>query len=298
MANFKLLDGKLVARHSNEQTQKLADNLKKQGVTPGLAVVLVGDDPASAIYVKRKGQMCEKLGFRSETIRLSAETTQDELLNLVQKLNADKSYHGILVQMPLPKQIDPRVVIDNIAYIKDVDCFHPHNVGLLAIGEPYMLPCTPAGILEILKYYNISAQGKHVVVLGRSNIVGKPMANLLVQKNKYANATVTVCHSRTHDIASHTRQADILVAAIGQAEFVNKDMVKKGCVVVDVGMNRVDAPETEKGYRLCGDVLFEEVAPVCEAITPVPGGVGPMTIAMLMRNTVNAAAAQNNITLG
>jgi len=298
MANFKLLDGKLVAKHSNEQTQKLVDNLKKQGVTPGLVVVLVGDDPASAIYVKRKGQMCEKLGFRSETIRLSAETTQDELLNLVKKLNADKNYHGILVQMPLPKQIDPRVVIDNIAYIKDVDCFHPHNVGLLAIGEPYMLPCTPAGILEILKYYDISAQGKHVVVLGRSNIVGKPMANLLVQKNKYANATVTVCHSRTHDIASHTRQADILVAAIGQAEFVKKDMVKEGCVVVDVGMNRVDAPDTEKGYRLCGDVLFEEVALVCEAITPVPGGVGPMTIAMLMRNTVNAAAAQNNINLG
>ncbi|MEJ2544300.1 MAG: tetrahydrofolate dehydrogenase/cyclohydrolase catalytic domain-containing protein, partial [Calditrichaceae bacterium] len=265
-------------------------------VTPKLTVVIVGDDPASHVYVRNKGRACERLGIASDTIALPADTTESSLLDLINKLNSDESNHGILVQSPMPKQINEEHIILAIDPKKDVDCFHPHNVGLLVSGNPYMQPCTPAGIVEILKYYEISPEGKHVVIMGRSNIVGKPMANLLVQKKQFANATVTVVHSRTKNIGEYTKQADILIAAIGQPHFVTEDMVKETAAIVDVGMNRIDA-DNEKGYALVGDVKYDEVFDKVSAITPVPGGVGPMTIAMLMENTITAAAQQSGITL-
>ncbi len=296
MSETTILRSKPVVEALTEKHKVLVDQLKSKSIIPKLTVVIVGDDPASHVYVRNKGQACENLGIASDTIALPANTPENVLLDLIAKLNADESNHGILVQSPLPKQINEDNVILAINPKKDVDCFHPHNVGLLVSGNPYMQPCTPAGIIEILKYYEISPEGKHVVVMGRSNIVGKPMANLLVQKKKFANATVTVVHSRTKNIGEYTKQADILIAAIGQPHFVTKDMVKENAVVVDVGMNRIDA-DNDKGYALVGDVKYDEVFDKVCAITPVPGGVGPMTIAMLMENTITAAAQQGGITL-
>lgn len=292
--NDKLLDGKKVAASVNERVKQKVERLKEKGVRPKLTVVLVGDDPASQVYVRRKEKSCQKLGILSETIRLNARTSQDDLLALIERLNQDSDNHGILVQLPLPDQIDENEVIMAIDPAKDVDCFHPQNVGLLVAGQPYVLPCTPAGIMEILAFYGVETQGRHAVVIGRSNIVGKPMANLLMQKNAQANATVTVVHSRTKNLPELTRQADILIAAMGKPHFVTRDMVKPGAVVVDVGINRIEA-DNEKGYALVGDVDFNDVLPIVARITPVPGGVGPMTIAMLMQNTVTAAAAQSHV---
>ena len=294
MSESKILSGKEVAEFVNQRTIKKIEQLKKNNIFPGLVVVLVGDDPASAVYVRSKGKMCEKMGIVSKTYHLPADTTQEYLLNLINKLNNDKRYNGILVQLPLPKQIDEFKIIEAIDPLKDVDCFHPKNVGLLTIGSPYLLPCTPAGIIEIFKYYGIETSGKDVVIIGRSNIVGKPMANILIQKAKNANSTVSVLHSRTKDLSRYTRNADIIIAAIGQAEFVKADIVSENAVVIDVGMNRVDDPTAKKGYRLKGDVDYDGVFDKVSAITPVPGGVGVMTISMLMHNTIHAAAKQNN----
>ncbi|MHB2148887.1 bifunctional methylenetetrahydrofolate dehydrogenase/methenyltetrahydrofolate cyclohydrolase FolD [Calditrichota bacterium LG25] len=296
MQKEKLLKGKPVADHIYGQVGERLKILKEKGILPRLTVILVGDDPASKVYVSRKEKTCQKLGMDSETLHLPAATSQSELLQLIEKLNADRSTHGILVQLPLPAHIDEHRVLLKIDPDKDVDCFHPRNVGLLVSGKPYVLPCTPAGIVEMLKYYRIQTEGKHAVIIGRSNIVGKPMANLLMQKASAANATVTVVHSRTKNLPELTRQADILVAAMGRPEFVKADMVKEGAVVIDVGINRKDA-DNEKGYVLVGDVAFDEVLPKAAGITPVPGGVGPMTIAMLMHNTLTVAARQNQIAI-
>lgn len=286
-----LIDGKAVAAQIRAEVKTAVAALASRG-TPGLAVILVGEDPASEVYVRSKGRACEQAGIRSLTRKHPATIPEAELLAEIDALNRDPHYHGILVQMPLPGHIDPQKVIEAVSPLKDVDCFHPFNVGRLVIGMSVFEPCTPAGIVELLTRYEIDPAGKHVVVLGRSNIVGKPMANLLVQKKAGANAVVTVAHSRAKDIAALTRQADILVAAIGQAEFVKADMVKDGAVVIDVGINRVDDPGSERGYRLAGDVAFAEVAEKAGFITPVPGGVGPMTIAMLLKNTLKAFELQ------
>ena len=292
----KLLKGKPVTEAVyNRVSQNLA-YLKEQGVQPRLTVVLVGEDPASQVYVRRKGKACEKLGILSDTVVLPADISEHHLLDKIKTLNADSRNHGILVQLPLPAHINEENVIMTVAPQKDVDCFHPQNVGLLVSGNPYMLPCTPAGIVEILKYYQVETQSRHVEVVGRSNIDGKPMVNLLLQKNTSANATVTVVHSRTQHISDHIRRADIVIAAIGQPNFIKKEQLKEGSVVIDVGINRIDA-DNEKGYKLVGDVDFDDVYDTVSKITPVPGGVGPMTIAMLMQNTLTAAAAQNNIKL-
>ncbi len=296
MEENKLLKGKPVAEYIYKQVTAKLNLLRDKGVVPKLTVILVGDDPASKVYVSRKEKTCKKLGMDSETVYLPEGTPEERLLDIIADLNNNPQNHGILVQLPLPKHIDENKVLLHVHPDKDVDCFHPRNVGMLVSGNPYVLPCTPAGIIEILKFYEIPIQGKHAVVIGRSNIVGKPMANLLLQKNEHANATVTVLHSRTVDLAGHTRRADILIAAMGRAKFVKADMVKNGAVVIDVGMNRVDA-DNEKGYALVGDVDFENVLPKVKAITPVPGGVGPMTIAMLMHNTINVAAKQSGITI-
>jgi methylenetetrahydrofolate dehydrogenase (NADP+) / methenyltetrahydrofolate cyclohydrolase len=258
-------------------------------VTPGLTVVLVGTDAASEVYVRMKKKTAEKLGFISRQITLPETTPEDELLGIIDGLNADPAVHGILVQLPLPKHIDSDKVLMAINPAKDVDGFHPVNVGRLSIGDETVLaPCTPAGVIEMLLRSGYDPKGKHVVIVGRSNIVGKPVALLLLRTGRGGNATVTIAHSRTQDLGSVTRQADILVAAVGRAGIITKDMVKPGAVVIDVGVNRVD-DDSEKGYRLVGDVAYDEVAEVADAITPVPGGVGPMTITMLMRNTLEAA---------
>jgi len=289
----KLIKGNEIKLLVHDQVKNEVNELKEKGITPGLVVVLVGDDPASAIYVRNKGKACDAVGIFSETIRMDASTSQEKLVGFITELNQDKKYNGILVQLPLPSQIDEKIILETVSPAKDVDCFHPENVGRLVAGEPYVLPCTPAGIMEMLKASNIDASGKHAVVIGRSNIVGKPMANLLVQKAENANATVTVVHSRTKNITDHIRQADILIAAMGKAQFVKADMVKEGAVVIDVGMNRIPW-DNEKGSKLVGDVDFEAVLPKCSKITPVPGGVGPMTIAMLLKNTVEVTKAQHN----
>jgi len=264
--------------------------LGARGVTPGLAAVLVGDDPASATYVRMKGKACDEAGLYHETIRLAKETTEAELLALVERLNADHKIHGILVQLPLPKQINTQRVLHRVSPEKDVDGFHPENVGKVSIGDPTgFRPATPYGVQQLLVRSGVETTGSHVVIVGRSTIVGRPMAALLLQDGPGGNATVTVCHSRTRDIKSVTRHADILIVAIGKAEFVTGEMIKPGAVVVDVGVNRMDDPSLKKGYRLVGDVQFEEAKKVAGAITPVPGGVGPMTITMLLYNTVQAA---------
>ncbi|HZF66622.1 MAG TPA: bifunctional methylenetetrahydrofolate dehydrogenase/methenyltetrahydrofolate cyclohydrolase FolD [Gemmatirosa sp.] len=283
-----IIDGKAVSARVRARVAGDVAALRREGVVPGLSVVLVGDDPASAVYVRNKGKACEEVGMRSETIRLPAETTQAELLAVVDRLNGDPQVHGVLVQMPVPRQIDPEAVIRRIAPAKDVDGFHPVSVGELLIGTGQgFAPCTPAGVMLLLEEYGVETRGRDVVVIGRSTIVGKPMAALLVQPG--VDATVTVCHSRTRDLAAHTRRADILIAAIGRARFVTADMVKPGAVVVDVGINRVDDPTAKSGSRLVGDVDFDAVREVASLVTPVPGGVGPMTIAMLLANTVRAA---------
>ncbi len=285
-----LIDGVALAKKIRSRVADEAAALAAQGTPPGLTVVLVGDDPASAVYVRAKGRACDAAGIRSDTIRLPASTSEPELLALVDRLNADRAVHGILVQMPLPRHIDPDVVIRRIDPEKDVDGFHPVNVGLLCTGSKEgFAPCTPAGVMAMLRAYGVETRGANVVVLGRSNIVGKPMAALLMQQGPDADATVTICHSRTRDLAEHTRRADIIVAAVGRPHTVTADMVKPGAVVIDVGMNRVNDPAAPKGYRLVGDVDFEGVKDVASLITPVPGGVGPMTIALLLQNTVRAA---------
>ncbi len=264
--------------------------LRALGITPGLAAVLVGDNPASTTYVRMKGKACDEAGLYHETIRLKAETTEAELLQLIDKLNADQKIHGILVQLPLPKQIEAQRVLRRVSPGKDVDGFHPENVGKVSIGDPTgFRPATPYGVQQLLVKSDIETTGQHVVIVGRSNIVGRPMAALLLQDGPGGNATVTVCHSRTRDMKSVTRLGDILIVAIGKPEFVTGEMIKPGAVVVDVGVNRVDDPSTKKGHRLVGDVRFAEAQQVAGAITPVPGGVGPMTITMLLYNTVQAA---------
>lgn len=264
--------------------------LLEHGTRPGLAVVLVGDNPASEVYVRMKGKACEEAGFYHETIPLRKETGEAELNTLIDRLNANPRVHGILVQLPLPKQIDANRVLHRIDPRKDVDGFHPENVGKVAAGDSTgFRPATPYGVQQLLIRTGVETKGAHAVIVGRSNIVGRPMASLLLHDGPGGNATVTVCHSRTRHIAQHTRQADILIVAIGKPEFVTGDMVKPGAVVIDVGVNRVDDPSRKQGYRLVGDVKFEEARQVASAITPVPGGVGPMTITMLLYNTVQAA---------
>ena len=282
-----LILGKEVAEEVFVDLRKRIDALKQAGTVPGLAVILVGDDPASQVYVRNKVRKCEELGMRSVKIEMPATTSQEELLAKVAELNADPAVHGFLVQLPLPKHIDEKAVINAIDPAKDADCFHPVNVGKMLIGEPDFLPATPAGVMEMLKRRGIQTAGKHAVVIGRSNIVGKPMAAILMQRG--ADATVTVANSRTEDLASITRTADILIAAVGKPGFVTADMVKEGAVVIDVGTNRIDDPSSPKGSRLVGDVDFEAVKEKASWITPVPGGVGPMTICMLMANAVRAA---------
>jgi len=272
------------------ELQPAIAELKAGGVIPGLAVVLVGENPASQVYVRMKGKACEQLGMHSETIRMSAETTEAELVAVVDRLNQDPAIHGMLVQLPLPPQINETRILHRILPGKDVDGFHPENVGKVSIGDPTgFRPATPYGVQQMLVKSGVDTRGANVVIVGRSNIVGRPMASLLLQKGPGADATVTVCHSRTKNIGDVTRQADVLIVAMGKPEFVRGDMVKPGAVVIDVGMNRVDDPATEKGYRLAGDVAFAEAAEVASQITPVPGGVGPMTITMLLYNTVQAA---------
>ena len=284
-----ILSGKEVFLAVKSDLKDRIAKLKEKGVAPGLTAVLVGEDPASQVYVRSKERQSGKLGFNSQVLRLDENTSQTELLQVVKDLNEDDNVHGILVQLPLPKHIDSQLIIEAIEPNKDVDGFHPVSVGKLVLDLDGFVSCTPAGILEIMKYYKIETSGKHVVVVGRSNIVGKPMANLMIQKKALGNATVTLVHTRTPDMGVHTRQADILIAAAGVPEFITEDMVKAGAVVIDVGINRVDDASTEKGYRLVGDVDFAGVSEKCSAITPVPGGVGPMTIAMLLSNTVKSA---------
>ena len=281
----KIISGPEVAGQIYDELRVRIDRMKSSGLTPGLAVILVGNDPASQVYVRNKGRKCEELGMHSETIVLPEETTEEELLARIDALNKDPAIHGFLVQLPLPGHIDEDKVIQAIDPAKDVDGFHPVNVGNMLIGKPGFLPATPAGVQQIRS--GIETAGKHVVVVGRSNIVGKPMAALMVQRG--ADSTVTVVHSRTKDLASITRQADILIVAIGKPRFITEDMVKEGAVVIDVGTNRIEDPTHPKGSRLVGDVDYDNVSKKVSAITPVPGGVGPMTICMLMSNTVKAA---------
>ena len=280
-----LIDGKAVSLQVKQQEKQECDKLKTKGVTPGLAVIIVGDDPASQVYVRNKEKACEECGFYSVKYALDADTTQSELNALIDKLNKDEKINGILCQLPLPKHLDDKEVINRIDPIKDVDAFHPVNVGAIMIGDYNFLPCTPAGVMELIHSTGVDVTGKKAVVIGRSNIVGKPMAMLLLHEN----ATVEITHSKTLDLKSITKEADILVAAIGRAKFVTADMVKNGAIVIDVGMNR------DENGKLCGDVDFENVKDKCSFITPVPGGVGPMTISMLMRNTLTAAKLQNGL---
>jgi methylenetetrahydrofolate dehydrogenase (NADP+)/methenyltetrahydrofolate cyclohydrolase len=287
----KIISGTELSEAIREEIAEEARAFRAEtGVQPGLATVLVGNDPASEVYVRNKGRAAERAGFHSRQIRLPAEASEDELLGVVDGLNADPGIHGILVQLPLPPQIDARRVIQRIDPAKDVDGFHPENVGRLAIGDPDVLPpCTPAGVVEMLLRSGYDPAGRRVVIVGRSNIVGRPLALLLLRDGRGGNATVTVAHSRTRDLGAVTREAEILVAAVGRPGLIMREMVRPGAVVIDVGVNRVEDPSSPKGYRLVGDVAFEEVAEVAEAITPVPGGVGPMTITMLLRNTLEAA---------
>lgn len=285
-----LIDGTAVAQAMLQELTVEIQALKKRGITPGLAAVLVGDNAASHTYVRMKGKACDEAGLYHETIRLPKDTTEAELLALIERLNVDHKIHGILIQLPLPRQIDTQRVLHRVNPAKDVDGFHPENVGKVSIGDPTgFRPATPYGVQQLLLRSEVETTGRHVVVVGRSTIVGRPMIALLLQDGPGGNATVTVCHSRTRHIATVTQLADILIVAIGKPEFVTADMVKPGAVVVDVGVNRVEDPSLKKGYRLVGDVKFDDVKKVASAITPVPGGVGPMTITMLLSNTVQAA---------
>lgn len=284
-----LLDGRKIAADIRSELKKKIDELKQQGKkVPGLVTILVGNNPASEIYVSSKGKACEEIGMITKSEKHPDTISEKDLLDLVESYNNNPDYHGILVQLPLPKHIDEDKVIEAISPKKDVDGFHPVNIGNLVIGKETFASCTPAGIQELLIRYGIETEGKHVVVLGRSNIVGKPIANIMLQKKKFANSIVTVCHSAAKDVSYFTKQADILIAAIGRANFVKEDMVKERATVIDVGINRVEDKTKPKGYKVCGDVDFENVSKRASYITPVPGGVGPMTIAMLLKNTYKA----------
>ena len=284
-----LIDGKKIAAEiKGEIKNKIIDLVNEGKNIPGLVTILVGDDPGSQIYVNNKGKACKEVGMRSVTEKLSADTSEQVLLDLISSYNNDKDYHGILIQLPLPKHIDEDKIIEAVSSNKDVDGFHPINIGNLVLGKDTFVSCTPAGIQELLKRYNIETSGKHVVVLGRSNIVGKPIAILLMQKKRYANAVVTICHSAANDLGQFTRTADILIAAIGKPEFVKDDMVKEGVVVIDVGINRIMDDTHPNGSRVVGDVDFPNVSKKASYITPVPGGVGLITIAMLLKNTYKA----------
>lgn len=284
-----LIDGKKIAAEIRNELKEKISQLKVEGKNvPGLVAIIVGDDPASQIYVSSKSKACEEIGMRSKTINLNAEISEEELLSIIKSFNEDKNYHGILVQLPLPKHINEARIIEAISPQKDVDGFHPISVGNLVIGKDTFASCTPAGIQELLIRYKIDTEGKHLVVVGRSNIVGKPIANIMLQKAKGANSIVTIVHSAAKDISYYTKQADILIAAIGKPEMIKANMVKDGVVVIDVGINRIQDSTKPKGYRIVGDVDFDEVSKKASFITPVPGGVGPMTIAMLLSNTFKA----------
>lgn len=284
-----LIDGKKTAQDIRKELKSEIDKLRSSGKSvPGLVAILVGDDPASEIYVKSKSKACNEIGMKTLTEKLSADTSEKDLLERIYRFNNDNDFHGILVQLPLPEHINENRVIEAISPQKDVDGFHPISVGNLVIGKEAFRSCTPAGIQELMVRYNIETKGKHVVVLGRSNIVGKPIANIMLQKKEHANSIVTICHSAAPDVSYYTRQADILIAAMGSPKFVKADMVKTGVVIIDVGINRVEDAATKKGYRIAGDVDFDEVSKKASYITPVPGGVGPMTIAMLLKNTYEA----------
>jgi methylenetetrahydrofolate dehydrogenase (NADP+) / methenyltetrahydrofolate cyclohydrolase len=288
-----IIDGKEIATQIKSELIQEIETLKHSNVIPGLATVLVGDDPASAAYVRMKERMCKNLGIHNKSIKLPDTISESKLLSVINELSQDYSVHGILVQLPLPNHINEKNIINSIPLHKDVDGFHPHTWGKMMTGEATFLPCTPAGIQEMLIRSGYTPEKKHVVIAGRSKIVGLPLANILIKKMPGANATVTVCHTGTQNIGQITKQADILIAAIGRPEVVTADMVNKNAVVIDVGVNRVEAPETKKGYRLVGDVHFATVSKKVKAISPVPGGVGPMTIIMLMKNTVKAAKLTN-----
>ena len=293
MKHMIIIDGKRISQEIKDEVRSATGRFNtEKGFVPGLAFILVGENPASQAYVKSKGKSCEEIGFYSVTERVPETTTEAELLAMIDRFNRDERIHGILVQLPLPKHINEQRVIEAISPAKDVDGFHPANVGKMMIGIDTFFPCTPYGIVELLKRTNIDPSGKHVVVVGRSNIVGKPIANMLVQKKEWANAIVTIAHTAAKDISYYTKQADILIAAVGKAHAITKDMVKPGVVVIDVGINRVEDASTKTGYRLTGDVDYESVKEVASAMTPVPGGVGPMTIAMLMVNTLKAAGGK------
>ena len=286
-----ILSGKEVSASVYDSLDQKIKSLRKNNITPGLAVVLVGEDSASQVYVRSKTKTFNKLSLFTKTYRLPSDSSEKELLELIDNLNKNNLFHGILVQLPLPSHIDSDKVINTILPSKDVDGFHPENAGLLSIGKPRFIPCTPKGIMEILKYYKIKLDGKHVVVVGRSNIVGRPISVLTSLKGENSNGTTTICHSGTKDIGNHTKSADVVIVALGVPGFLKENMIKKGAVVIDVGINRVD-DTSEKGYRLVGDVDWERIYNKAAAITPVPGGVGPMTIAMLVQNTVEAAEYQ------
>lgn len=293
-----IIDGKKVSLDMKEELKASVESYRSiTGKVPGLTVIIVGSDPASEVYVRNKAKTCKEVGMNSSVIELQEDTPEAHLLEVIDSLNRDPAVHGILVQQPLPKQIDEFAVTLAIDPSKDVDGFHPENLGRLVMGhlDKCFVSCTPYGILELIGRYGIETSGKHCVVIGRSNIVGKPMANLMMQKLKESNCTVTVCHSATKDIASYTRQADILIAAIGRAKFVTADMVKQGAVVIDVGINRIEDPTTKSGTRLVGDVDYEGVSAKAAAMTPVPGGVGPMTIAMLLKNTLHSFERANGL---
>jgi methylenetetrahydrofolate dehydrogenase (NADP+)/methenyltetrahydrofolate cyclohydrolase len=285
----QIIDGKQVAADMRAEIKDEVAKLKEQGVVPGLGVILVGEDPASQSYVKAKERACEEAGIYSDDNRLPAETTQEDLIALVRKMNKDPKINGILVQLPLPKGLNEAEVLLTIDPDKDVDGFHPMNVGKMMVGEKAFLPCTPHGVIQLLLRSGVKIEGANAVIVGRSNIVGKPLANMLIQKNAKGNATVTVCHTRTRDLPHHTKQADIVIAAAGRPNTITADMVKEGVVVIDVGVNRVEDATKKQGYRLVGDVDFEGVKEKASLITPVPGGVGPMTITMLLYNTVESA---------
>lgn len=286
----KIIDGKQIANKIKEEVREQTASLyKSKGIKPGLAILLVGNDPASESYVRSKERNSENMDFHFVMERRDSNITEDEVLNLIDQWNNDDEIHGILIQLPLPKHIDENKVLTRLDPDKDVDGFHPINLGRLVVGLDGLVPCTPAGIVELLKRSNVETKGKHVVVLGRSNIVGKPVANLLYQKREGANSIVTICHSAAEDVFQYTKQADILIVAIGSANFIKEEHIKEGCTIIDVGINRIDA-DNEKGYEIVGDVDFNSVIGKASAITPVPGGVGPMTIAMLMSNTYKSAA--------
>jgi methylenetetrahydrofolate dehydrogenase (NADP+)/methenyltetrahydrofolate cyclohydrolase len=287
----KIIDGKSIASNIRQAVKDEVKQLQKMGKIPGLAVILVGENPASQVYVKMKGRACDEAGIHSITDNLPMEISEKDLLEKVDYYNRNEKYHGLLVQLPLPHHIEEQKIIESVAPEKDVDCFHPYNVGRLMIGQPVFEPATPAGIVELLRQTKIDPAGKHVVILGRSNIVGKPVSMMLVQKQSGANAIITIVHTGSDNMKDYTLEADILIAAMGKPEIVTGDMVKEGVVVIDVGVNRIPA-DNEKGYRLVGDVAFEEVLEKSSAITPVPGGVGPMTIAMLLKNTLKAHRLQ------